>query len=338
MLKACLILLLLCSCSSQPSTHYTNLPFDRLHDEAVKSSVPVYCLVLIDDDSQISFYKDKIETEKNKRAIWNFCNTNDICNKWYTYIVGNNKRPLTILFNQHDEIINIVFGTSKYAKCSIQSSINSTGESIDYPQFGYVYFDPSLKEPNRYLTKLFSIQKRMNERADSKSIQEELNTLLTWYKHPYTCYLQIKSIQASSTNGDTKEIQTSIRQWYNNKNMSHIYGKDFLSTCQIDSCSQLILSTQLDKESYTVGDRASIWITLQNTTNKELCIKEIDPSCDCMIPIGEQSKVIRAQGNAVYHFEMEMDKAGEIYREISFYLEQGAAIYTAEIQIKCQTN
>ena len=101
------------SCHAPVNVLRNEVSFKHIKEEASLNGSG-YCIVLVDDDYDIQYYKSKIiDKNEGNPCLWNFVNVDRPENYWYKWLLGTWKSPFTIIFDNDGQIENIVFGTSE---------------------------------------------------------------------------------------------------------------------------------------------------------------------------------------------------------------------------------
>lgn len=337
------IMAFMLSCINHSNSYtYYNIPFETMKAEAKKLSTPFFCVVLIDKSSDIEKFQRKIIGKGcEKAALWNYCNRKNSTNYWYTFLLGNSKTPMTIIFNNDGQIKNIVYGFSIYAQQSIFATINKKKSCTNYLNFGYSYYGGQINDINDYLSKMIYLKYRIEKDDKSKMNlhKDQINNILCGFQHPFGLYLKLRCIQALEQKDSITLILDKIKELYKNQTMVNIYGAAFMDSCAYIANKPkevLEIKITMDKDTYHIGEIAHIEIEINNKSDTSIYFERIEPSCQCIIAQSNHSMEIAPYGNTSYHFIMNLEETGKLYREISFYSQESISVYVAEFQINVE--
>jgi hypothetical protein len=327
----CLLVLIgvILSCSKHSYNVYHNIDIWRLESSCLINSGPL-CFILRDSslDEQNFLLLLKKEGVNNKIPI-DFINVNVKSNVWYRYLVASNKTPITLIINNRNNIKAIIYGTSKYALCTIKNAV--ANQSANFYDFGFRE-NSLIKLSAQSVSVLSSILFHKNE-YDSLS-----PAWIRSYEYPYDLFLYIMRAKNHQLNDSVTFAASSFLGKYNNYHYAQIYNeliskiRTFSSYTQVNH-SNINLIPNNSNVTCMVGDTVLLKALIQNTGCNKVKLLSIIPSCDCMKLIKEPQEILDPYESATCIFSFVAEVEGYYYREISVFTDTEKQINTAVFNI-----
>ena len=315
------------------------MPYEQMREEAMQEGKKS-CIILIDSSDMKEYTNTVIHAMKHSdNVLWNFIDINSIDNYWYKWLLGTFKSPFTLIFDKDGQIENIVFGTSEYACTSIESTISPCSEGIIRKNFG---FDKNSVIPDRILSANDFIESHMQLIADTsetyygKYLKADSLAMISGY--PFSEYLKLYYgshvfSRDSIANMANCFIKRYLRSSYTNMIYSSLIqtiSKMFLLE---NAQSPLKVETHIAKGPYHIGDTIKIVISITNTSDTEITIKQILTSCNCIESENNHILSIMPHETLNYIFNMNIYQTGRIYQEINFITDSCMPLVTGHINI-----
>lgn len=300
---------------------YSNLSFPTAIDMAAKDKKH-FCIVLVDSTCDIKQYKDKVSrADISHPVIWNYVNIGLRNNLWYTYLIGSNKTPFTLVFNAEGNLQNIVYGISQYAIKSIKFSIDSIGTN-PLQDFGFIENSLLRMSQNCHdiLTQIIHISMKYPHLSENN--YRQLTTSIHKQRYPYNTFLKIYyDKEITKTSNDNSVLKNWIMEYGRPPYSTIYYGliSKITSILSEEEGSQLILQPTSENYDCLLNDSLHFSIKAINLSADTIHIQSIEPSCYCVKLLDNNwSKHILPKQSVEYHFLFIPDKEESVYREISF--------------------
>lgn len=308
--------------------------------EIASSSGKYFCIILVDSTFNISSYKKKISSaESTQYTIWNFVNIQTSQHSWYKYLLGSEKTPFTLVFNPNGKLRNIVYGISKYAFESIESSLRPISQKTCYEHFGFLENSAipiSPQKINSFFDRMIKIKSSSNN--NEKSYYDSLTTSIKDLEYPYNLYLKINYERRHLHNDSSILHAKELLNKYGNTYYASIFKSLFLDINeQINQCVNITnkLQISVSPSSYNchINDTLKIKVQATNNTQSAIEIRKIEPSCNCITQTGTFSMAIPPKQIVEYEFYLIPEEKGEIYREIYFHTNSDLPVAIAEFKV-----
>lgn len=334
------ILVCAVSCCSKLDDVRIEMPIEQLRNEAMLEN-SFFCIVLIDDACDIQQYEKKIISNSiGKRCLWNFLNVNNQINIWYKWALGISKFPVTLVFNTNNILVNTVYGVSEYACKSIIGAISSS-DNIDIPYKNFGFRNNSIAaieeyNMNDYIHSIMNLFEDTLRTPSEKFLIADRLSLL--YENPFTDYLKVFYGVDFLKNDDVDALAMEYVNRYA-YDLFYMYpyfelvqniGKSILYAempypIEIEVCKK-------DMEC-NLGDTLSILVSVKNTSDEDVEIKDIIPGCDCIKMPENVCQVIFANETISYVFSVVANKIGKMNHKIYFFTDCKMPLTVADITI-----
>lgn len=335
----CIAFLSGCFPSEKEKNIFYEMSYQQITEES-QSRQKGFCLILTDSNFDCNKYQKKIiSTELKDKVLWNFVNTDKESNHWYKYLLGSEKTPFTMVFNDKGKLINIVFGVSSFSYCSIASAISTCSpEEIRYKNFGFaensVLATDNL-DINTFLNDLIQIHQDQSNAASLKC--EKIKESIKEQEYPYNLFLQIQHSLSFMPKDSVNHLAERLIRKYTNAYYSPTF-KPLLTTTKIilnqDKNEPLHLKVQIpDNHTFCIGDNIQITVKASNLTQDSLRLIRIEPSCNCITMKDAPWRVLPPSSTTEYNFQMKAEETGELYREIYFETDTDIPLTVADFKL-----
>lgn len=314
------------SCHAPVNVLRNEMSFEQIKEEASMDGSG-YCIVLVNNDYDIQYYKSKI-IDKNEEnpCLWDFVNVDRPENYWYKWALGTGKTPYTLVFTQSGILENIVFGVSDYAYESIIGTISSSDNDVPHINFGFntnsvITLDDRLA--NEFVYNIMCLTR--DTAGTSFEKYRKADSLSHVYRYPFNDYLRLRYGSEILDKDSQRSMATDFVRRYAEPYYSNIYStllKDVSESILREGKPEPVkIKTYVNSKKYSLADTATIVVSVTNTTRSNIEITKIVSSCDCMEMTGNDSSVIFPYETVNFVFSMMIEETGEINRDICFFTD-----------------
>ena len=340
-LTACVFMCVI-SCHAPVNVLRNEVSFKHIKEEASLNGSG-YCIVLVDDDYDIQYYKSKIiDKNEGNPCLWNFVNVDRPENYWYKWLLGTWKSPFTIIFDNDGQIENIVFGTSEYACKSIESAISSRGKGIIYKNFGFARnsdIPDCIENADEFIYNHLQLISDTACTYCEKYLKADSLAHISGY--PFSSYLKLCYGRHIFSKNSIAKMACGFIDKYIGATYSKITYSSLIQRVSEDFLtenSQTLIDTKvrIAKKHYRIGDEVPITVTITNNGEDDISIEKIETTCSCIKMVPENRnyrRIIRPHETINYLFSMELESSGKVYHEIYFYTNSPAPLATAAVKV-----
>ncbi|ADV42478.1 DUF1573 domain-containing protein [Bacteroides helcogenes] len=327
-----------CSQTPRKTEIYYNEEYNAIKEKASAYKAG-FNIILVDSNYDLQKYKDKIiHPNETKKTLWNFINVGIPQNHWYKHLLGTEKVPFTLSFNDTGNLVNIVFGISKYADESINFTVApTTANGLSYTNFGFKENSVITAKGTKICSLIQQIiDIRQNTLLTDKEKYNSLNHLMKDTVYPYGLYLKFKYTISFAPKDSTLTLAKEFLTRYSDRQYAPIFKpliQEAYNFLNPQRKTALQITTNLNKQYYHKGDTIRISVKITNRSSSTIPITSIEPSCDCIKSIPGYDSQILPHRSTEYHFLMKAEDKGELYREIYFNTNPDTLPMVAEFNI-----
>lgn len=304
------------ACQNRNSYLY-DVPYSAMHEMGEP-----FCVVLYDSLYNTNVYVDRVKSMTSKRFIVDFINIDQERNQWYVKLLTPQILPVTCVFNERGNLLDILSGDSREVFLYTESSIINGRMNADY-HYNQNYGDDKKRMIAIY-DGIFKYKLRLDQASEDSYDSVPEVTIDDSLLYPYPLILKM---QHRLQKEDTLAARNAAREIIDMISSDNIllYSDDLFSAHNVldvsyHSESAPVIETipdSFDLGVGCIGESTVQVLKIRNLGTHPLNVYNIMSSCSCikhLSPVNEA--VVGSDEEFEFAFMFTPDRTGDLLREI----------------------
>lgn len=298
--------------------HY-NISFDDISASVGKTD-KLFCITLA-DSAQVSYGKyikslNKDYDHLKSKAFFNIVDINKDENKWFLKWLNPTFLPLTCVFSNEAQLIDVIPGATKETFLYIEEALkNKMPTNFHWPN----RFNANKKTVIPFLNNVLETKKYLDHGIFILSKFDQFSDSLNY---PYSIYLKLAG-ELMQNDSVASKLTAEALLALETPAALNLYKDEFITAKTIlhhDFDINTEPNIRVDSTTISfdcrVNEKIPLSVCIYNDGEKPLKISNIYISCSCLERVGEEEITIPAKKSQVIDFYFTPEHEGDILRDI----------------------